>query len=349
MSAEGFLQTEEFQVLKKTLIEIYRRKTPPECGDYLKLLEKINYLLENEDERLRPYDSSGLPGGIINLNHNIPTIIVPDIHARLNFFLNLMLYKDRDGHSILQKLARDIVQVVCVGDGFHAERRAAERWAAAFEEYKKKYRRHKNIDEEMRESLGVMEMVIEAKLAFPDNFHFLKGNHENISNEYGGGNYPFRKFSYEGAMVAEYVEKFYGRAFLDEYYMFEKNLPLLAIGRIFLISHAEPMSFYDREAVIEYRIRPEVVEGLTWTDNNDTEQGSVIRMLGYYLDGKSTAGCYYFGGHRPVRELYNLRAGGRYVQIHNPGKFIIAMIDADRDINLDEDVIEIKENLDNFI
>ncbi|GAJ11822.1 unnamed protein product, partial [marine sediment metagenome] len=31
------------------------------------------------------------------------------------------------------------------------------------------------------------------------------------------------------------------------------------------------------------------------------------------------------------------------------GKFIIAMIDADRDINLDEDVIEIKEDLDNFI
>lgn len=208
MSAEGFLQTEEFQVLRKTLIDIYKRKTPPECGDYLKLLEKVNYLLENEDERLRPYDSSGFPGGIINLNKHIPTIIVPDIHARLGFFLNLMLYKDRGGHSVLQKLARDVVQVVCIGDGFHAEGRAAERWDAAFEEYKKKYRRHKYIDEEMRESLGVMEMVIETKLAFPDNFHFLKGNHENISNEYGGGNYPLGKFSYEGAMVAEYVENF---------------------------------------------------------------------------------------------------------------------------------------------
>jgi hypothetical protein len=72
-------------------------------------------------------------------------------------------------------------------------------------------------------------------------------------------------------------------------------------------------------------------------------------MLGYYLDGKSTAGCYYFGGHRPVRELYNLRTGGRYVQIHNPGKFIIAMIDADRDINLDEDVIEIEKDLDKLM
>ena len=60
-------------------------------------------------------------------------------------------------------------------------------------------------------------------------------------------------------------------------------------------------------------------------------------------------GCYYFGGHRPVRGLYNLRAGGRYVQIHNPGKFIIALIDVDRDINLDEDVIEIEKNSDKLM
>lgn len=344
MNLSYSFNADKTEQLKERFREIFQRKPPPQTDDYLRVVDRANEILEHENEEIRPYDASGMPGGIVYLKRTIPTIIVPDIHARIDFFLSIMLNRDLQGSSTLEKLAQDLAQVVCVGDGFHAERRAAARWDQAFEEFRGGYKKHKHMDEEMRESLGVMEMVMEVKSAFPDNFHFLKGNHENIANEQGEGNYPFRKYAYEGHMVLEYVEKFYGEDFLDSYYTFEKNLPLLAVGKNFLVSHCEPMTFFDREMVIEYRSHPEVVEGLTWTDNGAAEKGSVIRMVEHYIDPEYRERSSYFGGHRPVRELYNQRAGGMYVQIHNPDKFIIAFIQEDKDIDLSEDIIEIEKS-----
>lgn len=348
-AAEDFHQKEETSELQRKLIEIYRRETLPEADKYLALIERVQSVLDSEDADIRPKSSSGLPGGIVYLKEDIPTIIVPDLHARIDFLLTILLRKNENGLSTLQLLATDMLQIVCVGDGFHAEGRAAERWAGAYEEYADGYKRHDYMDEEMRESLGVMEMVKEVKCAFPANFHFLKGNHENIGNEHGAGNYAFRKYSYEGAMVLFYMEKFYGDVFLHSYAQFEKSLPLLAVGKNFLVSHAEPVAFFNKEDIIEYRDRPDVVYGLTWTANDEAEDGSVNRMLSYYLDEDNINEYYYFGGHRPVPELYHPRAEGRYVQIHNPDRFIVAMIGVDKPIRLDEDVIEIEHNINMLI
>lgn len=380
--------------LRNRLIEIYNRKKPPEPEDFLLVVKEVNTVLESENNSIRPYNSSGLPGGLVYLNKTIPTIIVPDIHARMDFFLNIVLFED-NGVSNLEKLELDMLQILCVGDGVHAERRAAKRWADAFDEYKGDYSKHNNMDDEMRESFGLMEMVMLLKITFPDNFHFLKGNHENISNEEGNGNYPFRKFSYEGAMVAHYVKKFYDEDFFDQYYLFEKNIPLFAIGNNFLVSHAEPLTFFSRESIIEYRDHPEVTEGFTWTANEAAEEGSVEKMIDYYINNhiesdhepvneidleysnndqeqnddsdndnsdniesnnididnekEGIKNIFYFGGHRPVSKLYDTRANGKYIQLHNPEKFIIALIKNDKEINLDEDIIELDNRIDDII
>ncbi len=334
--------------LKNRLIEIYNRDHPPERDGYMKVLDKVNSVLKKEDNQMRPYDSSGLPGGFVFLKQNISTIIIPDIHSRMDLFLNIMFYKDSEG-TVLEKLAQDTLQVLCVGDGIHAERRGAKRWAEAYEEFNNDYVEHEKIDQEMKEGFGVMEMIMEIKSNFPLNFHFLKGNHENISNEEGGGNHPFLKFSDEGAMVASYVTKFYGDEFMNKYYLFEKGLPVFAAGKNFLISHAEPEMFYDKEEIIEYRNQASVVAGLTWTDNDAALPGSVSQMIEEYIDKDLQSTSYYFGGHRPVNKQYNLRADGRYVQIHNPEKFIIALIKPDKEINLDEDIIELEDNTNNII
>jgi hypothetical protein len=328
--------------LEERLLRIYARATPPEASSFLKKLDRVGFVLINEDPAIRPYDHAGLPGGIVQLKRDIPTIIVPDLHARMDFFISTMQLIMPDGRTVLEKLENESVQVVCVGDGFHAEGRAAHRWQLAYEEFKKNYKKHRNMDEEMRESLGVMEMVIEVKSAFPRVFHFLKGNHENISNEQGDGNHPFRKYAFEGPMVAQYVRQFYGDEFLENYYGFEKSLPLFAVGRNFLISHAEPSEFFDRESILEYRDRPDVVEGLTWTANDEAEENSVDLMLEGFLEGDDGEVFYYFGGHRPVAENYHLRASGRYVQIHNPERFIIALINSDGAIELERDIREIE-------
>ena len=189
-------------------------------------------------------------------------------------------------------------------------------------------------------SFEVVEYLIDLRKRH-SNIVFLKGNHENIANEQGEGNYPFLKFANEGLMVRIYMEHFYGEEILGVYAGFEKRFPLLAVGGNFLASHAEPAWFIPREEVIEYRRRPQVVYGLTWTDNGEAEAGSVQQMLEHYLGEEAGEGALHFGGHRPVRGGYNLRSDDRYVQIHDPDRFVVAELPAGQPIDLDRDIREL--------
>lgn len=319
---------------------IYKRGKIPHKTGYLQTLKTAINVLTAEKKEIRPKSSTGAPGGIVNLKKNIPTIIVPDLHGRVDFFLSLLMHPLENETSVIDLLDSGKIQIVCVGDAFHAEKRAAQRWKLAFLEYQSSFRKHARMDEEMRENLGLMEMIMLVKIHYPEYFHFLKGNHENIKNENANGNRPFGKFAYEGEMVKIYMNKFYGREFIDTYDELEKSFPLLTIGRNFLISHAEPGKFYRDDKIIDYMLHPEVVYDFTWTPDNGAEEGSVSRMLDHYLgQGKN---FYYFGGHRPVKGLYNLRADNKYVQIHNPGKFIIAYLKTGEIIDPERDIFEIK-------
>jgi hypothetical protein len=331
------------QAFVETLSGYVRSPAPPGGALLLASTQGALAALEAETRDRRPPDREGRPGGLLQLDPGIPTILVPDIHGRRELLLRVLGYAAQPGMRTMEALALGRIQVLCLGDGMHAEARAADRWHAALGEFQEDYRRHESMDEEMRESLGVMGIVMEAKRSFPSHFHFLKGNHENIANAEGDGNYPFRKFALEGLMVVSYMRRFYGEEVLAAMARFEKALPLLATGRGFLASHAEPRTFFPRERVIEYRGDPEVVAGLTWTDNGEAAQSSVDAMLEHYL-GADSPGAFYFGGHRPVPGRFGLRAGGRFVQLHNPGRMAIACLAAEGDIDLGRDIRGIGED-----
>jgi hypothetical protein len=332
--------------LAEKLQEIYHRREPPEREAYLETLLAVLEVLGTEPEGVRPADPDWRPGGLVLLDQGLPTIVVPDIHARMDFFLSVLAYEAEEGRKTIDLLAEGRLQIVCLGDGVHSEGRAARRWRMAMDEFQEEYRVHASMDQEMRESLGVMGMIMEVKRSFPERFHFLKGNHENITNEMGNGNLPFRKFALEGIMTLDYMERFYGEEVVKAYALFEKELPLLAAGRGFLISHAEPCSFYDRTSIIAYRRHPEVVSGLTWTDNDEAEGGSVQRMLAHYLGEEEARRGWYFTGHRPVSGRYRLRAEGRLVQIHDPERFMIAHLPVSTEIEPDRSVLEIDYHAD---
>ena len=141
-------------------------------------------------------------------------------------------------------------------------------------------------------------------------------------------------------MVQDYLRRFYGEETLGHGPGSRRQLPLLAVGSPFLASHAEPRAFYPRDRVVGYRDDPEVVEGLTWTDNDEAERGSVARMLEHYL-GLEASPARYFGGHRPIGR-FRLRAGGRYVQIHDPESFRIALLPPGAEIDPRKDVFTIE-------
>jgi hypothetical protein len=329
------------KALREALVQIYRRPGPPEPDALRAKLERVLDCLCCEPASARPRDLAGRPGGIIELDRDLPTILVSDLHGRREYFLRVLVWKAEPGARTLDLLEAGRIQVVCLGDGLHSEGRTARRWLAAMEEYAGGYERHEQMDAEMREGLGVMEMVMEVKLAFPTHFHFLKGNHENITNELGAGNFPFGKYAREGEMTLEYMRRFYGDEVLARWARFEKELPLLAIGRGFLASHAEPRTFFPRDRVIGFRDDPEVVAGLTWTDNGEAEPDAVRRMLDHYL-GEDAAQARFFGGHRWTPEGYRLRADDRYVQFNDPERFMIAHLDASGDIDPARDLLDVR-------
>jgi hypothetical protein len=139
------------------------------------------------------------------------------------------------------------------------------------------------MDDEMYESLTALQIVALLKRAYPDRVHGLKGNHENIANEEGRGNHQFGKFAWEGAMVAEYMNRFYPGDPFDGVYRFEHDLPLLAVGDTFVVTHAEPAEFFTFDEIRNYRDHPHVVEGLTWTDNDAADPDSVAVTLALML------------------------------------------------------------------
>lgn len=309
-----------------------------ETKPFTLLLERCITVLEHEQALVRPSDSTALSGGLIRLDKNIPTVVLPDLHGRFDFFLSVMESPLFGQESLAQAVQNRQAQILCLGDGFHSELRGKERWISALDEYINGYKNHASMDQEMTESFVLMEMVMECKCALKEGFHFLKGNHENILNEEGNGNHSFRKFAYEGAMVRDYVSRFCGNDFLQLYAIFEKRLPLFAIGSTFIASHAEPSRFFNQEELIDGRNRNEVLLGLTWTANDEAEEGSVERMLREYSESAETT--VYISGHRPVKGTYALRANGKLVQIHNPSLRVGAIVSPARPFNPDVDIYQ---------
>ena len=303
--------------------------------------------LESEPEDRRPRDERGRPGGLVRLSPDLPCVVVPDVHARVGLLASLLAFTSpRHGLEapLVEALAAREAQLVFVGDYVHAEARARDRWIAALGEYEEGYLDHGAMDQEMAESLSALRFVAVLKAFLPDVVHCLKGNHENIANEEAGGNLPFGKFVSEGAMVAEYMERFYSPQANGAVYRFEKSLPLLAVGGRHIVGHAEPARFFPEHEVVDYRRRPDVVLGLTWTANDAAEPGSVDQMLAAYLPQAPAWERVYLGGHRPVSGWYHLRAGGSYVQIHNPSAQIAAVVMPEGVFDPDVDVVEVAED-----
>ena len=180
-------------------------------------------------------DFLGNPGGLLDFTEIypvIPTIVVPDLHARADFMLDILKYKpviketDINGKkNILDLMRSGSIRVVCVGDGLHSELNKL-RWLEAYNDYEKEITTGNAMKQEMLEGLSLMEIVMRCKCSFPEYFHFLKGNHENIMNTNRLGNHPFRKFAQEGEMVRAFMSSYYGDDVLDRIRVILRTVPM---------------------------------------------------------------------------------------------------------------------------
>lgn len=274
--------------------------------------------------------------GIVDLPKGVPTLVLSDIHARRDFIMKALEH-EVDGVKVFDLLKQGKINLVCVGDGMHAEGRAADRWEQA-EQDMMRGRPSEAMNQEMIESFGTMKMVMDLKSEFPENFHFCRGNHDEIKGSFA----KYARMVGESAMVQSWVQKNLGQDFLDQFARFEESLPLVVRGEGFVASHAAPGGQLDRAAV-EQR-DPKAFAQLSWTDNrgwNDRDAG-VQQKFQQNLKEVGGEGGRWLVGHRPVDSgNYRSQFGGQLVQINAPDDFVVALVPADGKMVPDRDVFSL--------
>ena len=299
------------------------RREPLDTRVIYQSLDRAIEFLGSADATTRPTDVRGKPGGLVRLPPSDYVVIVPDLHARGEFLRGVAKSWIAAGTGTVEEdLAAGRATMVCVGDAFHGEARAMDRWRNAYREFLAGFDPSPAMDEEMTESIDVLLEVTRLQISYPTRFHFLKGNHENVANERGEGNFPFRKFAYEGDMVREWILRVLGQQVFDSIYRWEKALPLVAEGDRFLVAHAEPARAYSPWEILNAYLDPATIIGLTWTDNGQADSGSVADTLEGFFPGDEESRI--FGGHRPTCGKFALRQNERYVQINSPARWVIA-------------------------
>ena len=319
----------------------------PFYDEFFSLLNDVSELLESEKTAYRPEASGGGCGGLLDFHKDdLPLIVIPDFHARPYFLQNILEYRIFEDSTVLEALEKGRLRLLSVGDILHTERGTRERWAAAAAEFENEIFTGPAMSAEMQEGLSLWCSLFELKKKFPEYVHVLKGNHENILNETGDGDFAFRKFVDEGEMCRSFVQEYYGDDILYLMNCIERSMPLYYFGKNCSVSHAEPMRAFSKNELIDARKNPEVVKGLIWTNNGEAAEDSAsgtVKNL-FEASGESVpAGYICLGGHRPVTGNYKILQNGSYIQIHNPSKQNIAFIRADKIFNPDEDIIEVKK------
>jgi len=313
---------------------IARESASPRPEQLRKLLDEGVSALASESAETRPYASSGEPGGIVWISAPL-VAVVPDLHARatlLSDFLSSFL-PNRPHSRIIDLILDGQLAIVCLGDVFNTEGRlGAARWARAARRMEAEPGKEgilsEAMEEEMGASLATLGLVITLKRELAGSFHCLKGNHDNGTNSNRDGDSAFFKYALEGAMGAEWLTLRYGAETLRRLRRYERLLPLLAAGKSFCASHAEPAFSLSLDDLIEYGTRPEIVRALIWTGNGEAQDGSVRDTLSAVLTPSvAEESGFWLSGHRPVAGTYALRAQGRLVQIHNPDRRQVAWID----------------------
>lgn len=328
--------------------------------DYLfDLLDKVTTILAQEIAEYRPADSNGNPGGLLILEKDISSVLVPDIHARPQFVKNILNYNlpkrfvsdavsDRKKETVLSLLEQNKINVICVGDAFHTER-TIERWDLIQKEFDQGIVDGPYMQQEMTECLAAFCALLNLKISYPENFHFLKGNHENILNVSHDGDRSFYKYADEAAMVKAFIANFYGEDILYLISMYEKLLPLVAKTKKCVVSHAEPALSLTKEEIINVRNDPKFIYSLIWTKNDEVQECTAVNIINNLFDvnesenGKKKNAILYFVGHRPVKNVYELRQQGCVVQFHNVEAQRIAVVHNKKKFNFEKDFLDVNK------
>ena len=264
----------------RKIINTLNSNTPPSYEAFFSTLVTATEVLDNEITSYRKKNDQENAGSVLDFTQDkdLPLIIIPDIHARTDFIKNILNYtitpelnfiKTAKQISVYQALKKNKIRIICVGDALHTEINTIERWKNIQIEFSKNIFTGPAATLEARDCFNTLFALLLLKISFPNNFHFLKGNHENIYNTTGDGDYSFRKIADEGNTLKRFIQNYYGEDILYLISYYEKSLPLISITKQCVISHAEPRTSYTKNELINAKQNPQIIEDLTWTNNDE--------------------------------------------------------------------------------
>jgi hypothetical protein len=178
---------------------------PPD--EAIALLQEVNEILENE--KYRPKDKDGRPGGVVALPDESTAIIVGDLHAKVD---NLLVVLSQN--NFLEALDAGRATLVILGDAVHPEGDTAL--------------------DEMVSSMLIMDLIFKLKIRFPQQVFYVRGNHDSFAEEIAKNGIP------QGLLWEKTLKKQRGKAYKKEMSRFYELLPYVAYSKHFVACHAAP-------------------------------------------------------------------------------------------------------------
>ncbi len=178
-----------------------------EPADALERIQKVNALMDTEP--LRPLRSDGKPGSIVELQQRAVPVIVGDLHAQVDNLLKIL-----SENCLLGCLRSKSATLVLLGDAVHSE---------ILEEM-----------EDMDKSILMMDLIFTLKLRFPENFFYIRGNHDSFSRDLSKNGIS------QGILMKEQLRKLRGQQYIDEMEIYYSKLPYIVTSPYFYACHAAP-------------------------------------------------------------------------------------------------------------
>ena len=168
------------------------------------------------------------------LPDNVTPILVGDLHARVDNLLTIL-----SENAFLDSLEKGTAALIILGDAVHPEEPGRL--------------------EEMDSSLLMMDLIFRLKLRFPDQVHYLIGNHDSFLHEIMKQGVP------QGLLWEKHVASSRGEAYKTELELFYQLSPLLVLAKEFIACHAGPARRkISRQILVDVHQFPDIVHDMTW-------------------------------------------------------------------------------------
>jgi len=221
----------------KALLDIRRiygsKIAPLPAGKALQLILRVNDLLRQEP--FRPTNKEGRPGGLVEITNGITPVIVGDLHAQVDNLLKIL-----SENCLLDCLRMKRANLIILGDAVHSE----------------------NIGEmdKFETSMLIMDLIFQLKLTFPENFFYIRGNHDSFDPEIN------KNGILQGIQFREALEKSRGAAYVQQMQAFYDNLAYMVYSDSFIACHAgPPRAMVSKEELIDIADNQKLAEELTNT------------------------------------------------------------------------------------